>query len=811
MTKLFKDIRYGVRSLLKQPGFTVVAVATLALGIGATTTMFSVINTLILKPPAIADSEQVVALWKTPLGNHVESYVSYLDLQDWRTRNHSFEDIAGYKPNGFVVEDRGEAERVTGMEVTANFFPLLRVNPLRGRNFIAEEENRGAQPVAIISYEFWQSRFGGNEAALNQQISVNGKTHVVVGILPPHFEFPLSFKGVRMWTTVAAEGENLTERGAFVLKSFGRLKPDVTIEQAQAEMTTIAANLGQEYPAPDRGTTIQLVAAREHIVGPQVRRAVWLLLGAVAFILLIGCTNAANLLLVRATTKQKETAIRAALGASRWRIAQHLMIESLLVSLLAGLVGLLIAAWGLQAIKFYGENQLPRLEELQLDARVLIFTLIVSLGTALLFSLVPTVKASRPDVNEILKSGTKAATSGRSLRLWRDSLVVIEVALSLVLLVGAGLMIKSFTQLVNVSPGFDPNNVMFGSVSLTAPKYEQVPERLQYVSQTIASLKSLPGVESAAFVAPMPFSGADVGGDFRIEGHPEPTPGGEPTANVRTVSTDYFQTMRIPLITGRYFNDGDRAGGVGVAIINQALAQQYFPNEEPVGKYIFGIGANQNEGDPKRWEIVGILTDVHHNSLIKKTAPELYLPYQQNSWRWGHFVARSIVHPAGLIGNFREQIRAGDRSVAVANVRPLNEAISATVNQPRLYTLLFGLFGVIGLVLTITGIYGVISYAVAQRTQEIGIRMALGASRQNVMRLVLRQGFGLALIGALIGIGGSFALTRLIASLLFEVKPTDWFAFGSATAVLLFAALLASYVPGRRATKVDPLVALRYE
>jgi putative ABC transport system permease protein len=811
MQTLWQDLRYGVRSLLKRPGFTLVAVITLGLGIGANTTIFSIINALILSPPRITDPERVVALWKTPKDKRTEGSVSYLDLQDWRTRNQSFEDIAGYKPNGFNLEHGDEVERIQGMRVTTNFFPLVKVPLFRGRNFQVEEEERGSQPVAIISYEFWQSRFGGNEAALSQQIVLNGKPHTIIGILPPNFEFPLWVADAVVWTTVAGEGDNLAERGAQVLLGIGRLNPGVTIEQAQAEMATIAAVLEQEYPQANRNSTVYLVGAHEQIVGKDVRRALWLLLGAVGFILLIACTNTANLLLVRASARHREIAIRAALGARRWRIARQLITESFLLSLLAGGAGLLITVWGLSAIKFYGADQLPRLDEVRISARILLFTLAISVLTGLLFSLVPTLKASRPDVNQVLKSGTRAATSGRGLRLWRDSLVVSEVALSLILLVGAGLMIRSFAQLVNVPPGFDPQNVLTGRISLTKAIYERPEERVLYINQTLERLGALPGVESAAFVAPMPFGGGNVGSSFRIQGRPTPEAGSEPSAGNRSVTPEYFDSIKIPLIKGRHFNQQDRRGGVGAAIINQTLAQRYFPNEDPIGRRISNIGANQNDGDPEQWEIVGVVGDVHHSSLTKAATPELYLPYQQNSWTWGNFLIRTTVEPSTLTESFREQVRAGDKSVPLTNVRALTEAISDTVAQPRFYTFLFGIFAAIGLLLTVTGVYGLISYTVAQRTQEIGIRMALGANRQSVVRMVLKQGIVLAITGVAIGIAISFALARVIVTLLFDVKPTDLATFSIATLVLLGAAILASYVPARRATKVDPLIALRYE
>ncbi|HEV8369108.1 MAG TPA: ABC transporter permease [Pyrinomonadaceae bacterium] len=811
MDTLLKDLRYGIRSLLRQPAFTSVAVITLALGIGANTAIFSVINALILTPPTIAQPQQVVAIWETPLDQRKEGFISYLDLQDWRSRNQSFEEIAGYKPNGFVLVDNGEAERIQGMRITANFLPLLKVAPFRGRNFQPDEEKANSQRVVLLSYDFWQTRFGGNETVIGQQLSVNGESHTVVGVLPQHFEFPLSVKDPAIFSTVAGEGGNLKERGAHVLLAIGRLKPNVSIAAAQTDIQTIAASLAQEYPRSNKNLTAYLVSSHEQLVGRDVRQALWLLLGAVGFILLIACTNTANLLLVRASTRQKEIAIRAALGASRWRIARSLFVESILLALLAGVTGVFLAVWGLRLIKYYAADQLPRITEVQINSSVMLFTLAVSVLTGLLFSLVPTLKSSHPDVNEILKSSSKSATSGRSLRLWRNSLVVSEVALSLILLVGAGLMIKSFAHLTNVSPGFDPHNVLTGRISLTGAAYDKPDQRVLYVNETLVKLKALPGVEAASLVAPMPFSGGNVGSDFRIEGRPDPEPGTEPTANNRSVTPEYFASMKIPLIKGRNFTDQDKRGQLGAAIINQSLAQHYFQGEDPLGRIIFKIGANQNDGDPERWQIVGVVGDVHHSSLTKAATPEIYLPYQQNSWSWGNFLVRTTVPPATLADAFRKEIKALDKSVVITNVHPLTEAISETVTQARFYTFLFGLFGGIGLLLTMTGVYSLISYTVAQRTQEIGIRMALGATRQHVVRMILGQGVVLAVVGSVCGLGISYWLTQLIVKLLFEVRPTDLFTFGISTLVLLGAALLASYLPARRATKLDPLVALKYE
>jgi putative ABC transport system permease protein len=812
MNQLWQDLRYGARMLIKQPGFTLIAALTLALGIGANTAIFSVINALILNPPRIAEADRVASIWRTEKDKRSEGYISYLDLQDWRSQSQSFEAIAGYKPNGFILLNDEQAERLQGMRVTANFLSLLKVKPLRGRDFRVEEEKRGAEGVVMISHQFWQNRFGGSEAALTARLDLNGKPFTVIGVLPPGFEFPLAPKQAELITTIAAEGGNLDERGAKVLRAVGRLRQGVTFTQAQAELTNIAANLERQYPQHNRNITAYLTPVDEQIVGSEARRALWVLLGAVGFLLLIACVNVTNLLLARAGARRKELALRVALGAGTWRIARHLLTESLLLAFLSGCAGLLVAAWGISAIKYYGAEQLPRLDEVQINARALVFTLGVSVLTALLFGLLPIFKASRPDINEVLKAGAKTATGGGSLRLWRDSLVVIEVALGLMLLIGAGLMIRSFGLLVNVHPGFDPENVLTGRVSLTRAAYENHEERLRYVHQTLERLRSLPGVESAAFVAPMPFSGGNVSSDFRIEGRPRPEPGQEPGAGNRSVTAQYFQAIGIPLMKGRYFTEQDRRGGaVGAAIINESLARRYFPNEDPIGKYVSNIGANQNEGDPERWEIVGVVGDVRHRSLTGQAAPELYLPYQQNSWSWGNFFVRTTNDPEPLTRSFTEVIRTGDKTVPVTNVQPLTQAILDTVAQAQFYTLLFALFGATGLLLTLTGVYSVISYTVSQQTQEIGVRMALGAQVRDVLKLVVGHGLVLTLIGVGLGLLGALGLTRLMQTLLFSVSATDPLVFAGVAAPLIAVAMVACYVPARRATKVDPLVALRCE
>jgi putative ABC transport system permease protein len=807
MTGFWQDLRQALRTMWKQPGFTLVAAITLALGIGANTAIFSVINALILNPLNLADADRVVALWRTARDKRDKGPSSYLDLQEWRAQSSSFETIAGYKPNPFTMLG-DQAEQVQGMRVTANFLSLLKVNPVLGRDFQVEEEKRGSKRVVIISNQFWQTRLGGDARAVGKEVTLDGKPFTVIGVLPRDFEFPLARRSTELLTTVAGEEGNLEERGALVFITLGRLKQGVTLAQAQAELNNLSGNLEQQYPQYWRNTTAYLIPAGEEIVGPEIRRGLWVLLGAVIFLLLIACTNVSNLLLVRASVRQRELALRVALGAGTWRILRQWLTESLLLASLAAAMGVLFATWGLKLIKFYGAGQLPRLHEVQIDLPVLTFTVVVSILTAIVFTLLPALKASRPDINEVLKAGAKSATSSSSL--WRDSLVVAEVALGLVLLIGAGLMMRSFASLTNVHPGFDPQNVLTARITLSGPAYEDPDARKRYVNQTIERLKALPGVESAALVAPMPFSGAEIGGDFKIEGQ-NAEPGREPVANVRNVTPEYFQTIRIPLLKGRYFSEQDQRGDAGVAIVNETFARRYFTNDDPLGKRIKELGVNQNEGDPKQYVIVGVVGDVHHNSLIRSATPELYLPHQQNSWPWGNFLVRTTNDPATLTRSFTDTIRATDKTVPVTRIRPLTEAISDTISQPRFYALLFGLFGATGLLLTLTGIYSVISYTVSNHTREIGIRMALGAQGRDVLKLIVGKGLVLTSIGIGIGLLGAFGITRVMQTLLFGVSATDWVTFTAVAMLLALVGLLATAIPARRATKVDPLVALRYE
>ena len=806
-----QDLRFSLRTLARNPGFALIAVLTLALGIGANTAIFSVVNALILSPPRIADARRVAAIFRTARENRSQGPFSYLELQDLRAASRSFETLAGYSGSGFILTRDGESAPIPGLRVTANFLSFLRVAPALGRDFQAAEEKQGAQPVALISHGFWKERFGGSQAALGSQLTLNGAPFTVVGVLPPGFEFPPVSRPIDVLTTLAVEGENLSQRGAQILRIMGRLRQGETFAHAQAELTGIAAGIERQHPDYAKDVTAYLVPVHEQIVGSEVRRALWVLLGAVGFLLLIACMNVTNLLLARATVRHKEHALRAALGAGKGRIARQVLTENLVIAALACGAGLLLSIGGLSAIRVYGAQQLPRLDEVRIDGRVLVFTMAVSVASALAFTLLPAFKASRSDLNEVLKAGAMTASTARSVRLWRDALVVAEVALGLVLLIGAGLMVRSFDKLVNVDPGFDPRNVLTGQITMTAPAYAGHEARAGYIDQTLARLRALPGVVSAAFVAPMPFSGGDVSGDFRIGGRPDPEPGQEPYASVRSVTPEYFQALAIPLRKGRYFTPQDQLTRTGAVIVNEALARKYFPDEDPIGRIILNIGANQHLGYPLQWEIVGVVGDVHHRSLIQAASPELYQPFQQNSWDWGNVFIRTTADPRGSLRSFSETLRAGDRTVAVSEVRPLAEAISGTVGQERFYTLLFSLFGAAGLLLMVTGVYSVIAYTVSRQTQEIGVRMALGARTGDVLRLVLGKGLGLIALGSGIGLAGALAVTHLIRTFLFGISPTDPATFAGATVLMVAVALAACYLPARRAAEIQPLVALRYE
>ncbi|PYS88840.1 MAG: hypothetical protein DMF64_19425 [Acidobacteria bacterium] len=810
MNTLWQDLRYGVRVLAKNPGFTVVAVLALALGIGANTAIFSIVNAMLLRPLPYTDPERLVVLWETNpnlanvyLRTHNEA--SPANFLDWQQQQTVFADIAAFRWNDYNLTGSDAPEQLTGNPMTANMFDVLKVKPLIGRTFQPQDADPKSDRVVVLSYGLWQRRFGGNQNVLGQTITLNGNPTTVVGVMPADFEFPAAFS--ELWTPLRFATDTPPSRGSHFLYTRARLKPGATIQQAQAEMETIAARLRGQYPDTNADRSIHVVGLHESTV-EFAKTGLLSLLGAVGFVLLIACANVANLMLARSSARHKEIAIRTALGASRWRIVRQLLTESVLLSLLGGAGGVLLALWGLDlllasvpkefSLMLHGWNQI------RLDRWVLTFTIAVSILTGLLFGLAPALQASKTDLNEALKEGGRASV-GHARRRFRGALVVLEVALALVLLIGAGLMLKSFMRLMEVRPGFDPHNVLTAQLSLPSTRYAKPEQVVNFYQQLVARVAAQPGVESVGVINYLPMAGSGGTNSFIIEGRPAPKQGDYPEANFRIASPNYFQTMRIPVIKGRVFTDFDKSDSLRVALINETMAREFFPNEEPVGK-ILRDPAGQNPT-----QIVGVVGDIKHFGLDDAPEPYLYVPHTQAAESSMMLVLRSASEPASLTAAVRREVAALDRDQPLNNIKNMEQRIAETSTPARLTSFLMGVFAALALVLASVGIYGVIAYSVAQRTHEIGIRMALGAERRDILALVVRQGMTLVIIGLGFGLVASFVLMRWLASKLFQVSATDPVTFTAVSVLLALVALIACYIPARRATKVDPMIALRYE
>jgi putative ABC transport system permease protein len=798
METLLKDINYSVRSLLKRPGFTAVAVVTLALGIGVNTAIFSVINAVLLRPLAYREPARLVTF---------RSNQSAPDLADIEKQSHAFSSFGGEVKQALDYTAGSEPVQFQIGEVTGGFFETLGLKPERGRVITHEDDKAGGPYVVVLSHALWLHQFSGDPEIVGKTIPLSGNVYTIIGVMPASFASPRD--NTEAWTPVHVSNPVAANfRGVHFLRTYGRLEAGEGLEQARAEMQVIDKNLAAQYPADNKNRSTVLIPLHERIVG-QSRQSLLVLFAAVSLVLLIACANFANLLLARAAEREREFVIRTALGAGRWRLIRQLLTESVLVSLAGGAIAVLLAIWGTSLLVALQPDNLPRLTEIGVDARVLAFTFGVSLLTGLIFGLLPAWAASRSGVSESLKEGGRSATAGGARQRLRSTFVVLELAIALVLLIGAGLLIKTIWILRSVEPGFNPDHLLTMTVELPEARYKDVDKQTRFRSQTLENINSLPGLQ-AAMVSELPLSGNALDHDFLIDGRPPLAPGDEPSLQTRSVMGDYFHVMQIPLRAGRNFASQDfaeKAPLVGIA--NEATVRQYFANEDPLGKRI------RWARDPEvHWiTIVGVVADVKHFGLDLPDQPTLYSPYTQISpWkRWMTFVARSQPEPTSLVQAVKQQIWKVDSQLPVSNVKTMSDVAALSFAARRFNMLLLAIFAGLALLLAAVGIYGVMSYSVTQRTQEIGIRMALGARATDVLKLIIRNGLTLTLMGVVIGLAGAFALTRLLTTLLFGVKPTDTATFMAVSVVLIFVALLACYLPARRATKVDPLVALRYE
>jgi predicted permease len=838
---LLQDLRYGLRILWKSPGFTVVAVLTLALGIGANTAIFSIVNGVLLRPLPFPKPDQLVAInekdMRGEMPGGVVANTSYPDFFDWRAQNHVFENMATFRHAGYTLTGAGTPLHIDAEIVTANFFSVLRVPPSLGRGFRPEEE-KGR--FAVLSHELWQSKYAADPQILGKNITLEGQPYTVVGVMSAGFRFPIQSSPQQLWTSLGEDAQApagdrpaITERGQHMLDVIARLKPEVSLDQARAEMNVIAEALARQYPN-DNGKRFAtyLVTEMEHLVG-NTRPGLLMLLAAVGCVLLIGCANVANLMLARATRRNKEIAIRAALGADRGRVIRQLLTESVLLAIVGGILGLALSALGVRVLLRFGPENVPRLAQVGLDWHVLVFTLVIAVLTGIIFGLAPALHGSKTNLSESLKD--RGQDSGaRGQHRMRAALVVAETAIGLILLVGAGLLLRSFYGLLHVNPGFDPHNVLTMRVDLPDSRYSEQ-QQIRFYRDLLQRVQVLPGVVAAGGIFPLPLTTSDINVTFEIEGRPVPE-AEEPSAGFRAISPTYFQTMGIPLLRGRPFDERDNEKSPPVVIINQEFARRYFPNEDPIGKRIkpgFAI-----HGDPLTREIVGVVGGVKDHSLSGEFRPEFYFTYPQamvgdmticvRTARDPRALASSVqnsiasmdsgvfVHDVRAMNDYiaaavRNSITSMDKELPVFNVRTMDEYVGASLGQSRFDALVLTLFAALALALTMVGIYGVMAYTVAQRTREIGIRIALGASRNDVSRMILGRGLVITGRGLLIGIAGALGLTQFLSGFLYQVTPVDPLTFAAVAVLLGGISLLASYVPAWRAARVDPMVALRYE
>ncbi len=805
-----QDLRYGLWMMLKNPGFTAVAALTLALGIGANTAIFTVVNAVLLQPLPFHEPERLVRVWRSSAEDD-RTALSFPDFADIRAKQTVFERMAAWRSGDCTLTGQGDPVNLSGLVVTAELFPLLGVTPQLGRGFTPEEDQAGNRAV-ILSHSLWQNRFNSDPNVAGKTVTINSQSYNVAGVMPAEFKFPIRNDPVDLWVSLAAVAEGreplTSQRGWLAFGVIGRLKPNVTAPQAEAALRVIVDNLARQHTESSDFLRARVLPFHQEVVR-DVRLGLMLMFGAVGCVLLIACANVANLLLQRATTRRKEIAIRAALGAGRWRIFRQLLTESLLLALGGGVIGWLLAVWLTKLLISLAPRGLPRAPEAGMDARVLGFAVLVSLATGVIFGLAPALQAAKTDLNEALKDNSKGG-GARSNR-FRNALVVAEVALTLMLLVCSGLLLNSFLRLQRVDPGFDTHNVLTFRIELPANRYSQQTQVAPFYQQLISRLEAAPGVKSVSAISHLPLSSHRGTTGFSIEGIATPPDNPVPyLTDFRAVTPGYFKTMGMQLIKGREFTPRDELRSTQVAIINEALARRYFPNQDPLGKRVMpGVGI-----DERGWlmrEIVGVVRDSKHVSLREEPPPNIYLPHGQFPRQGMTLVVRAANGPNMLIGVVQKEAHALDSELPVFEIRTLDQYLASSVAEPKFSALLLGLFAGLALILSCIGLYGVMSYVVAQRTRELGIRMALGAQTRDVLKLVIRQGIRLTLLGAAIGGAGAVALSRVIKSWLFGVSPTDPLTFAVAALLLAVVALLSCWIPARRATKVDPITVLRSE
>lgn len=819
MNALIQDFRYGLRTLRKSPGFTLVAVITLALGIGANTAIFSIINAVLLKPLPFAEPDRLAYVnsgRSLSAGPARPFAISYPDFLDWRSAAKSFSAIACYHGDSFTLTGLDEPLHINGQTVSGDFFSVLGTRPLLGRGFTRDEEKPGTR-VVVLSHQLWESAFHGDRGIVGRAITMDKQSYTVVGVMPSGFAFPLDNDPPRLWRTFAPDSETTdpkdppatAQRGAHFLKAVARLKPGISLQSAQQEMNVITRNLSAQYPDTNKNFSTAIVTTElEHLVGDS-RARLMILLVSVLVVLLIACVNIANLLLVRASKRNREIAVRAALGARRGRVVRQMLTESVVLGLGGALLGIPLAMWALKLFISLNADKLPRISAAGLDGTVLAFTAGIALITSIIFGLVPALRTSSPNLAEFMKEG-RGTTAGSSHQRLRGALVVVETTLGLTLLVIAGLLLRSFHRILSVDPGMNPQNVLTLTFDLPEKKYSEQ-QQLDFYTQLLQRMRAVPGVASASAVTPLPLSGNNAIISFQIEGRPVPR-AEEPSADIKIATPDYFHTMNIPLISGRDFNNRDDGKAPGVVIVNQAFTRRFFPNENVLGKHITP-GAS-NHGDPKPREIIGVVGNVKSRRLDVEDMPEYYIPLAQLNFGSMAVCLRTSVDPHSVTSAVRNVVSSMDPDLPLYDIKTMDEYLLATLATPRFNATLLEAFAGLALLLTAIGLYGVLSYAVAQRTHEIGVRITLGASRSSVAGMVLKSGLQLTAIGIAAGVALSLAAARFLSSLssvLFGVKPTDALTFAAVIAIVAAVSLLACYIPAWRASRVDPMVALRYE